>query len=130
MANAFGFAAQIDRELEAALGEWRRIIRKIALTALTRVVNRTPVDTGRARGNWFVQIGEAGVEVTTEVDPDGSVTISRGAAVIATYQTRAGFENIAIYNNLPYIEGLENGASQQAPAGMVAVTVAELEASL
>lgn len=130
MSDARGFATQIDREFEAAMDEWRLIIRKIALEALSRIVLRTPVDTGRARGNWFVQIGGEGVEVTTEVDPTGAVTIASGGAVIGTYQQAKGFPVISIYNNLPYINRLEHGWSKQAPAGMVAVTVTELEAGL
>jgi len=37
---------------------------------------------------------------------------------------------ITIYNNLEYIEALENGHSQQAPAGMVAVSLAEFNIKL
>jgi len=127
MANAAGFANQIDVEFEGNLKQLRLVIRRIALQALEKVVNRTPVDTGRARGNWFVQIGSAGFEVTTDTDKNGNVTISRGASVIATYADSDDFPVISIYNNLPYINRLEHGHSKQAPAGMVAITVAELQ---
>ncbi len=130
MGNAAEFAAQIDIEFEGNLDELRKIIRTIALEALRRVVLKTPVDTGRARGNWFVQIGGAGFEITTETDKQGGVTVSRGSSVIATYQRREGFDDITIYNNLPYINRLENGWSGQAPGGMVAITVTELSAGL
>lgn len=141
MGNAAEFALEIDRELDLSLDQWRVVIRKLALEALERVVNKTPVGNpdfwknpppegyvgGRARGNWFVSIGEAGTEVTTEVDANGDVTVARGGAVIGTYKNVKGFPQIVIYNNVPYINRLENGYSErQAPAGMVAITVAEL----
>ncbi len=127
MGNARQFALEIDREFAAAQDQWRLIIRRVALQALERVVQRTPVDTGRARMNWYVQIGGAGTEVTTEVDPSGSVAISRGSQEIGTYQQRSDFPVITLYNNLPYIGRLEDGYSGQAPTGMIAVTVAELQ---
>lgn len=130
MSAAKQFAIEIDREIELTLDELRLVVRKLALEALSRIVNRTPVDTGRARGNWFVQIGGAGAELSTNVDRDGQVTISQGAQVIATYQDQTGFPVITIYNNLPYINRLENGYSNWAPAGMVSVTVTELQAGL
>lgn len=130
MSDARGFSAQIDVEFEGAMDQWRQIIRKIALEALRRVTLKTPVDTGRARGNWFVQIGAEGFEVSTAVDPTGAVTIARGSAVIGTYREVKGFPMISIYNNLPYINRLEHGWSKQAPAGMVVVTVTELTAGI
>ena len=35
-----------------------------------------------------------------------------------------------IVSNLAYIEALENGHSQQAPQGMVTISVAEIEADI
>ncbi|WP_212525853.1 HK97 gp10 family phage protein [Actibacterium sp. MT2.3-13A] len=130
MNDAKSFALQIDKELADNLDELRQVVRVIALEALRRIVNRTPVDTGRARGNWFVSIGGGGVEVTTDVDPAGGVTVTRGGERIAYYEEVEGFPVITIYNNLPYIERLEDGYSKQAPGGMVAVTVAELQQAL
>lgn len=101
------------------------ITRMIGLEVLKRVILKTPVDTGRARGNWFVAIGAPDTRVTDNTDKTGAATINSGQAVI-TGLTQA--QAVYITNNLPYIGRLENGHSQQAPAGMVAVTMAELEA--
>jgi hypothetical protein len=127
MSKAAEFSAQIDIEFEGMLDELRTVIRVIALEALKRIVQRTPVLTGRARGNWYVSIGGSGFEVSTDIDKNGTVTISRGSSVIATYNDQASFPVISIYNNLPYINRLENGYSNQSPAGMVVVTAAELQ---
>lgn len=124
------FAIEIDRELNLNRDELRLVIRKVALEALSRIVLRTPVDTGRARGNWFVQVGGAGFDLQTEIkDKEGDVTVSNGALVIGNYKHESGFPVISIYNNLPYINRLENGSSKQTnnqPGGIVAITATEL----
>jgi hypothetical protein len=102
-----------------------QITRMIGLEVLKRVILKTPVDTGRARGNWFVAIGSPSSAANGNPDKPGQTTIDAGSAVI-TGLTEA--QAVWITNNLPYIGRLENGYSQQAPAGMVAVTMAELEA--
>lgn len=130
MGDARQFALEIDLEFEYALDELRLIIQTIALEALSRIVQRTPVDTGQARANWQVQIGGSGFDVTTQTDAGGNVSISRGSEVIASYQHREDFPVITIYNNLPYIGRLEDGYSGQAPNGMVALTVTELKVGL
>ena len=126
--TATRFALELDQEFGEALEEFETIIRTAALQGLTRIVQRTPVDTGRARGNCFVSIGAASGEVTEQVDPAGGQAIAAGNAVIASWGgAEAGFPVIFIQNNLPYIERLENGYSAQAPNGMLGVTVAELQ---
>lgn len=99
------------------------VTRKLALGALSGVVMRTPVDTGRARGNWMVSIGAARGGESTAADKGGAATIANGSAVIG--QQRA-FQQIVIENNLPYITRLNDGHSKQAPAGYVESTLASL----
>lgn len=107
--------------------------RKICLEGLKRLVEKTPVDTGRARANWQVGIGSApeGVpypadEPYTATSPDGaeSMAVQEGSAQIGAIK-----KPVACYitNNVEYIEELEHGHSQQAPNGMLAVTITELE---
>lgn len=119
------FQRELHREQEAQFaGSIHRATRKLALEALRRVVLKTPVDTGRARGNWQTTIGRPATGQTEATDPSGGQTISRGSQVIGQAPI---FRPITLANNLPYIERLESGSSQQAPNGMVATTVSELE---
>jgi len=98
--------------------------RGLALEATGRIVKRTPVDTGRARGNWNIGLGQPDRTLTETVDKSGEATVARGAAMIH----QAGLDRtLYITNSVPYIVPLEHGHSRQAPAGMVAVTVAELQ---
>lgn len=96
---------------------------KLALTALTRVVMMSPVDTGRFRGNWTVAIGAPNMKNDYPADKNGSGVIAREAPTVTGIK---GFCTSWLSNNVPYAEALENGHSQQAPGGMVAITFAEL----
>ena len=129
--DANSFAAQIDVDFKGNLDEFRTTIRAVTLEALNRIVLKTPVNSGRARGNWNVLIGTDGEEDAAESDDKtGTEAISRGGDVIGDYARETGFPVISIYNNLPYIGRLEDGYSNQAPVGMVATTAAELTVEL
>lgn len=115
--------ARLKAEEEALL-----IVRKIVIDAYARIVDRTPIDTGRARASW--QFG-------VNAEPDGKVPDGDYKAKIAGIVA----ENVAqiaeaspgkwfIANHLDYIEALEAGWSKQAPAGMVGLTLRELARQL
>lgn len=126
MSNLSRFSADLDRAFEEKVqGKVIAVQKKVALEALRRVIFKTPVDTGRARGNWQVSLGVRDDGVLEVTDPSGQPTIDKGTRPITDLNR---FDIIYIQNNLPYIQRLEDGYSQQAPAGMVAVTVAEIEA--
>lgn len=94
-------------------------LRFISLQLLNEIVSRSPVDTGRFRANNQVSIGSPEYSTTDTTDKNGSVTLQQGSAVIAQGKP---YSVIYIQNNLPYAEPLENGHSQQAPAGIYAVS--------
>jgi hypothetical protein len=99
--------------------------RKVALEMFKRVIYKTPVDTGRARANWQVTIGSQASGTVEIDDKSGGATMSKATAASAGFN--AG-DTIYLTNNLPYIRKLEEGSSQQAPTGMVALTVQEFAA--
>jgi hypothetical protein len=96
--------------------------KKLALDVLRGIVMRTPVDTGRARANWQVTIDVPPENTVEKEDEGGESTISEGLGELHNLRP---YHVIWITNNLPYIETLEDGSSEQAPTGMVAVTLAE-----
>ena len=122
--NLREFLGNLKREGGDAIGVLPVIQKKIALQALSGVVNRTPVDTGRARGNWQTTVGQPALGQVDGTDKDGSPTIEDGLSALVNLEP---FDQVWITNNVPYIEALENGHSDQAPAGMLAVTVASIE---
>lgn len=119
------FALQLSEFAKKAEGNASLVVRKVAVDILSRVVQRSPVDTGRFRGNWQLSTGQPSSRVTTIDDKAGSSTIANGERVLASFEVGP---DIFIVNNLPYGPRLEyEGWSKQAPAGMVRITVAEYE---
>lgn len=97
-------------------------VRKIMLDLFARLVEKSPVDTGRFRRNWQYSVN---ARATGTID--GNWTTQSRAPPPETPQIAAGaFGKVHIIaNNLPYAQRLENGSSKQAPLGMVGLTLNE-----
>lgn len=97
--------------------------RAIALELFSSVIKDTPVDTGRARGNWQTSIG---TPKESEIDRDGS---GPALAEAARETSRFGMGKVIyLANGLPYIYRLEYlGWSKQSPEGMVRKNVARIQ---
>ncbi|MBT2333622.1 HK97 gp10 family phage protein [Variovorax paradoxus] len=119
------FAVQLSEFAKKAGANADLVVKKVAIDILARVVMRSPVDTGRFRGNWQLTVGApASGNLATE-DKGGASTVNAGTAALASFQVGP---TIFITNNLPYGPRLEyEGYSKQAPSGMVRVTVSEFE---
>jgi len=125
--------------------------RKLALTALRKLIYRTPVGNpdlwkanagkvrgqkgyvgkdylgGHARNNWQAELGALSGNAIAGVDANGRTTQDRGEAVIAEMKP---FGVAYIANSVPYMEPLLNGHSTQAPNDFLELTFQELNASL
>lgn len=123
MDNLNQFNNEIDNFAKSIPGKVIALQKKIVLEALRQIVLRTPVDTGRARGNWQTTIVQPAGGQLDAVDKQGDETITKGLAAIATLLP---YQVVYIANNLEYIEFLEDGSSKQTPEGMVKMTVEEL----
>jgi len=125
MDNVREFNLAIDRYVDTDVPEQVEAAQqKIALQGLRGVVMKTPVRSGRARGSWITTINTPSEKISGRKTKSGNSTITSGSSVI----TQApAFSTIWMTSNLPYIERLEGGYSEQSPNGMVATTVAELE---
>jgi hypothetical protein len=124
------FAGDIHKFNVKAQGNTSKVLRGTALAMFGQVVQRTPVDTGRLRGNWQVELNNI-PRSTVKQTPSGA--ISQGNAEINRSKAN---DAIYIINNLPYARVVEyglypdgpntaGGYSRQSPQGMVRVTVAE-----
>lgn len=125
--NAHEFNAKLtDFALRVKVAP-QKVVKKVAFQLFRRIIQKTPVDTGRARASWNIAIGAP----DAAVKPEGDYKASPGAlaakanSVLSGYGADGRLPVVWISNNLPYIGELENGSSQQAPAGMVALSVAE-----
>lgn len=101
-------------------------VRKVCMQLVSGVVLKTPVDTGRARGNWQASLNVPSTVPTEETDKQGAATIAAAQAAVGGATGNVFW----LSNNLPYIERLEYGHSKQAPQGMVRLTINEVRASL
>jgi len=97
-------------------------VRATTLLVLKGVVLATPVDTGRARGNWQLSSDRPITFTTEEVDRTGSKVINKGLNFLFGPNI-VSFTSFWISNNLEYIEDLNNGTSKQAPAKFVETVI-------
>ena len=130
-----GFADQVKKWEKKTADKLDLATRQIALQIFSRIIIKSPVNTGRFRGNWQVAIGSAptGTDDAAEfpagdaVDVKGPIYYAKLSGGEATlFGAKAG-DTIYFANNLPYARRLEEGYSQQAPAGMVALTIQEFQ---
>jgi hypothetical protein len=111
------FAEQTKEAIDASL-------REIVIELGGSLIRMSPVDTGRFRGNWQFSIEAPATGTLANDDPSGLDTAARivGDSIVFRAGTTA-----FIVNNLPYAIPLEFGHSDQAPGGMVRITVARFQ---
>ncbi len=123
MARRARWSIPVRDVVDEIKSDWRSVAIGSALEAYSRLIIRSPVDTGRFRGNWMIAVGTepTGMDLN-RFDKSGSETIAKGFDVSGKFQLG---DTIMIRNNLAYAVPLEYGWSKQAPAGMVRITSGE-----
>ncbi|MCX7509414.1 HK97 gp10 family phage protein [Delftia tsuruhatensis] len=115
-----GFAADLKKLCDAAGDKAELVVRGAALELGGQMVDRSPVDTGRFKNAWVTSTGAADKSQPEGADKSGA------RALTALNEKVAGWkpgQTIWILNNLSYAKPLEYGHSQQAPSGIVRLTV-------
>ena len=116
-----------------------KVFRKTCFEISNEVISNTPVDTSRAKNNWFPDINRFSTETTEATNKQGSINLVAGA----TNRLQLG-TTFTLSNNLPYIVKLEyglynpnsttgktvGGFSKQAPAGFVGVAIQKFDTIL
>jgi hypothetical protein len=102
------------------IAKWRKSIEQdsekmlvtLCLSIQSRTIEKTPVDTGRLRNNWFIGV-------------------NKPAETLVSYNIKLG-DRVYLTNNLPYARRIEyDGWSKvKAPQGMLRITVKEHKAKL
>lgn len=96
-------------------------LQTIAFKVGETVINLSPVDTGRFKGNWQLSVGETSDSSLLRYDQTGYQTL----ADLSSKVNRFTAGQIAyIQNHVLYGYDLEYGSSKQAPDGMVRITEA------
>lgn len=124
------FTADISNFIKKAKGKEELAIRKIGLELFTKIVMKSPVDTGRFRGNWNVSVNSPNTQTsdTTDKRSLGSQPSSSLYARANSNVSKWTVNDNAIYicNGLPYAYRLEMGYSKQASGGMARLSVMEI----
>jgi len=118
------FQSQIKKFNDKTKLKAVRTFRGTALSIFSRVIIRTPVLSGRLRGNWQTQLNRAPSSTLDVEDKNGAAAITQAGKAVS--RAKLG-DSIFLSNNLPYAQVVEDGSSKQAPAGMVKVSIAEFQ---
>ena len=117
--------------------EFGTVVKKVAFDLLGKIVARTPVRSGRARGSWIVSLDSPSEDMLPEgeysayQEATGAANQAQSVAQGELADLAANpYRQIFIVNNLPYVEKLNGGSSVQAPASFVELSVAEVEAEI
>lgn len=105
-------------------------IKKMALDVVANLSRApseggTPVDTGWARANWLASVTQPITEPAGDPENVSAAESEKEAGLgkVLAYRLSAG--SVFISNNVPYITRLNDGYSQQAPAGFVQRAIQE-----
>lgn len=142
----------MDKLAEKTNQKIEDVVRKSTIEIFSRVIMRTPVDTGRARGNWIASYNrfEQSTSDFRDKSGKGSVAVMKGQVMSFPIGGTVWLTNslpyavvleYGLYPNPPKIGSKKRGEteprvhtvggySMQAPQGMVRKTVLEFEAAV
>lgn len=119
------FSSVIKRFAAQSKEKGTLVIRKIAIECFRRIILGTPVDTGRARGNWQASTGSPAAGEVNALDPTGAMAIAAMVSEVAAWTPKDDLPAF-ITNNLPYIQRLNEGWSKQAPAHFIEQVISDM----
>ena len=110
-----------DVDIEAKV-----IFKKVAMDLITALTYYTPVDTGTARGNWFIGINKTPKNKQAKTYKEKKISESRVKAIDHFVKTRALIkikdveigDSIHVANNIEYVGYLDEGTEKMAPFSM------------
>jgi len=122
------FASELSNFTVKAASNTEKVFRGSTISLFRNIIRRTPVRSGRLKGNWQIDINQPARGEVNDSDNTPINTLDGASAQKVVSEVMQAKLNDSIYmvNNLPYARIIENGNfSDQAPAGMVGVSVAE-----
>lgn len=104
-------AFSVEGDLGKVVGEE---LQKLSLEIDARLISRTPRDTGAAKANWIVTIGNPTDATVTNFSQSNAAIVAKRNGEEVIRKAKMG-DIVFIQNNLPYLVRLNDGWSQQAP---------------
>ena len=141
------FRSRIKKRVEGAKSKVALTVSKFVFELQKGFIVKSPVDTGRFKGNWMIGIGAINFSNSNGESKTALNAYDDYNKAILSILKIDGTKPVYITNSLPYSrrieyglfgnpEGSANGAkttggySTQAPAGCVRVTIAEMNTLL
>lgn len=125
------FEMQLQDFTDVLLPEYQTVfVKRISGELLKKLINKSPVKTGRFRGAWVVSnntTDRSEPDTPDKSEGEANISYSRAKVLIESLKNN---DIVYLSNNLDYALMLEYGWSKQAPAGMVAVSLNEIDAWL
>jgi hypothetical protein len=121
------YALELTKILSKLDGNLDVFVQKVIIDMGSSVIKRSPVRSGRFRNNWNFSEAAPDISAGRGPDPAGSGAQAQIAALAAKAKAGGVFY---FTNALPYAWRIETGWSDQAPSGVVGLTVAEFQAKV
>lgn len=126
------FTLDLRKAEDAIVGDVVDFIRQSVFEIYKGVTLKSPVDTGRFKGNWNISVGTPvfndDPNATSTPYKEDAQNVTDGSLTNYLLQID-GTKPVYITNGLPYAARLETGTwSKQAPQGMVDITLTEYKA--
>lgn len=102
------------------------IIRNMALDLLNRIVKKNPVLTGRSRAAWYMSVEGLGGQWSDQGSDKSAIAKGKSEGAFEDHTNSMPEKYVILINSVAYIIFLEYGASKQAPAGMVRLSMREM----
>jgi len=128
MGSMFQFSRNIRTLASRIENNSASLIRRVSKRTLKKLVNGTPVDTGEARSNWRVSLGNPTRSVIPPHAPgkhlgiheksNAKATIQEGFQTIEKLKSNSkggAVQSLYITNSIPFLDRLRNGYSAQQP---------------
>ena len=117
--------SQLDEIAKRANGDMEEVAAASMLRLGNRIVQGSPVDTGRFKNNWMSAYGSLDPSTPRADNPSGAGSVTDLSVKVNDVQI--GGADFFFTNSLPYAYRLETGWSDQASQGVVAVNALSWE---
>lgn len=129
------FSDDVNAFVDKAIANNEEVVRSASISLFSAIIQSSPVDTGRFRGNWFASNQTPSSELSDAARFDTNLRMTQFVSSTPNWQ------HLTFTNNLPYARVIEfggyndgpnttGGYSRQAPQGVVRVNVRRFDAFL
>lgn len=118
------FAVDMSKAIKEMQGNIEETVREAILMLLSRIVEKTPVDTSQLVKSWNVALENTDLTLHT---PESEDPLSRATKVLQGFNFKV--KQVVISNNQPYAYDIEfKGKSKtKAPQGMLRLSLQEFD---